>query len=232
MNALARSPGRANRARGRRALPHPGPRRGAERLDVVRRDHAGELVVAEPPPSGGPWPGACAPVRLRQHAVGHLADHALQERVLASLGGRGSTLVHQELLAHELRSRGSSVSVSRPATATRRLEREALPQDGGVLQERSRSLGSSASRREAMSACSVSGISSAPRSPTSSYRRRRAPRGPRGRRACGRSPPRRAARPRRDRRCAATSSAAKTEHEPRDQLGHRTVGERLEAEGR
>ena len=84
-------------------------------------------------------------------------------------GERGSRFELEQLAPHERRAaaaRGRASSM--PATAARAATREALAQDGGVL-ERAPVGGSSASRRDAMSARSVSGTASSVRSPTGRY---------------------------------------------------------------
>ena len=77
----------------RKPVPSPGRervgvgplRRGSIRLDVVRRDHAGKLLIPdrlEVMRDGEMLPTAVA---LRERRVRDLADQALEERVLPSL---------------------------------------------------------------------------------------------------------------------------------------------------
>ena len=77
--------------------------RGLERLQVVRGDHCGQLVIASRLEVVSGSQVSATTVGLGQHAVGDLADDALHEGVLTPLGGARIHLELHELLADKVR---------------------------------------------------------------------------------------------------------------------------------
>ena len=109
---------------------------GFARRQVVVRERAGQLVIAEPLEVAGGGQVTRAAVPARQRPVGDLADERLDELVLAPFGRPRIRLDVEQLATHEVPQLGFEVARRNPAHASQRIGGEDLAEHRGVLEER------------------------------------------------------------------------------------------------
>ena len=135
--------------------------RGLVGRQVVGRQDAGQLLVAERLEVAGRGEVAGAPVAPGERAVGDLADERLDEARTGRAPASGDPTSSSQQLAPDERRAAAARGRPRPrpVTAARPARVKVWPRTAASWRRR-RSVGSSASRREAMSERSVSGTAS------------------------------------------------------------------------
>ena len=164
--AGTRSRGPEGDLRLRRQRPAVGiVRRRAIRRQIVRRKRPGQLVLAQRLEEPGRSQVARPTVAPGEGAVCDLADERLDERHLAALGRPRVDVLDEQFPPRERPAQLLHLGSVLPARGREPVDREALPEDGRILDQAPFRAVASASSRAAIRACSVSGTARFVRSP-------------------------------------------------------------------